>query len=246
MSGAFPAKIAAKLILLALLASPEQGSAAETWTHGRSSCDSPGQTVFEFGKGGVEEIKSMEQAWEYAQQDVERVAELECYQVAQQEARSLGSDLRRLEKELMPKIRSLSCSVDSQNGLTRMVRMRESSSRIQLEEPVFEKSLVEAEKFSNMINLDLAKQSIGFDDCRSKAQRGWARARVSLNKLSCEIKRSMQRIEAVRARAEAGSSALDCPSPAYGSPSVAATSEVSVQQPAAILYVAPLQLAPNP
>lgn len=157
--------------------------------------------------------QSLEQALEYAAQDLESVKNLRCFPAAVETAEEFTKKLRGLSGAVLPGVRATACDAGAADQ--RLAKVGDSVRHLQGAEEFFETALKRVDITADQIRGAIPAGGVAFDDCRAKAQRGWARARASINKLSCEFAASLDRLDTYqRHAARAGLGALSCAAPA--------------------------------
>jgi hypothetical protein len=179
---------------LALLAAPNALGAEAKWTHGRSACEADTRQLF--AAIAAVDRAPLVQAWEYALQDVDSLASLSCASDAA--ATEVGTHLRLLQEQLLPGLRAAGCDAGEAPREQKLVLIREATARMHGSESFFEGTLDRVDELQRKVAQQIPEGGVPFDDCRAKAQRGWARARASINKLSCEFSAALERMEAFR------------------------------------------------
>jgi hypothetical protein len=186
-------------LLFTFASSAALAGPAKKWTQGRSVCDSAVRQLVDGAVANPVEHKSLSQAWDYALADADVLAGLQCFPQAAASAAAFAANLRAVQTGVMPGLEATSCG--SGTGLERLARVRDSLSRMRASEEFFAAALDKYDSVGAEINSS-NPSGLSFDDCRSKAQRSWASARLSLNKLSCELSGALDQLDSFRERAE--------------------------------------------
>lgn len=227
-------------LLVGLLAPAlAQAETARKWTHGRSSCDPVAGQLDDSGAPAAVDRQPLERAWEYAVADVESLSSLDCFPEAGKTAARFAATLQSLEGGILPGVGATRCDpAAGKTELLRLAMVRDSAGRMSGSESFFEDALDRVDQLEKQIAAAIPAEGVPFDDCRAKAQRGWARSRASLNRLSCEVSASLDRMEAFRERAEqSGLASLAC-APQPAAPAVAQRAPASADA-GAVLLAAP-------
>jgi hypothetical protein len=214
------------LFLLPLLLNPlsVRAESASKWTKGLSVCDPVQRQLVDTA---AVDRRAFEQAIEYAVQDADSLAELGCFPEAAAAAAEFSARLRVLQADVLPGVKAASCEApgrkDGRLAGATALRMRGTES-------FFVEAFGASDGFQRQIATQIPAEGLPFDDCRAKAQRGWARVRASLNKLSCEVSAAVDRLESMRDRTDQAS--LECPAPS-------ALAQVQANDAAAAMVVSP-------
>ncbi|MGZ3656184.1 MAG: hypothetical protein ACXVB9_16830 [Bdellovibrionota bacterium] len=197
--------------ILALLFAPPAKADSELtrkWTQGRSSCDPAGRQILDTSVPNPVDHSALDLSWDYSIQDAETLSSLQCYPEAAKAAAELVTTFRALNEEVLPGINATSCTAGAKAD--RLSRVREAEAKMRAAESLFSRALDRADEEEKQIS---AANPVGlpFDDCRAKAQRGWASARQAFNKFSCDFSQTIERLETYHEGAELAAGECQAP-----------------------------------